>query len=180
MSRPLWTRRVVPALALAFSVALVSAAPALASKPFRTVFGPPDPVVIPAGSGCAFDVLESVILDDHARGLYTEFADGRMVTHANGDATLTNMDSGASFLHRARFHDISTIVSADVVHSITTGSVFINFLPGDDGPLGEVSEPGAMIRFTGRVEYDYNVTTNSITDFAYSGTTIDICAALGQ
>jgi hypothetical protein len=174
LSRTRWSAVLLTGLmALAASAAPV----AQAAKPVRTVLEPTNPFVVPAGQGCAFDVLWS----PHAglRRQITEFADGRVVTNANGEATLTNLETSATFEHLVRFHALDTYAaSTNSIVSTVDGQVMIAFWPGDQGPYGVVGASGATLRFTGHVETTIDADTFAITQFRSSGRILDVCAVL--
>jgi hypothetical protein len=148
----------------------------LATPPGRdVVYG--SPIFIPAGEGCAFDV--TVVPQPGAHARITYFADGRERWIAHGDATFTNVVTGATFQHRARFNATDVYIAAtNQIRSMINGTVFIAFWPGDQGPFGEVGANGAMYRFTGHVEVVMEADTQVFTSFKSSGRVQDICAAL--
>ena len=170
-------RRLIAAASIVVAL-LLSAVPATyGAKPFRTVLPPSDPVVIPAGQGCSFDVLEEPGPD--ARPTITVFDDGRTVLHAHANATLTNVDTGASFAHRARFHLVQRYdPETNQVSQVVSGQVFITFWAGDQGPYGVVSEPGLMLRFTGTAQITADAETGVYSEFSSTGFFTDICALL--
>ena len=154
---------------------LMAAPAAYAAKPDRTTFEVHTPDLIPAGLGCAFDVLWS----PDGKVAVTTFGDGRTVTHGNGEVTLTNLDTGATFVHRARDNQTATYDAAtnELVESVS-GQVVYNFYPGDVGPWGVVSDPGMLVRFSGRETDRFSLDTFAYTSFSYSGNVTDVCAAL--
>jgi hypothetical protein len=163
-------------LLLAVAVAVAVAVPtALAAKPVRTVITL-GTTVIPAGFGCAFDV--GVLHTSDWR--ITEFSDGRTVAHVNEDATLTNLDTGTSYVQRARFTETDTYdpVSNDVLIA-QSGLFAADFFPGDQGPFGAVGDNGAIFAFVGQIKATLDLDTNQVTSFSYAGTvTEDVCQLL--
>jgi hypothetical protein len=136
-----------------------------------------DPGLIPAGFGCSFDVQTQPL--DGSRIAITEFDDGRVMAVENANAILTNLDTGATFLHRARFHVVETYDPAsNDLHDETSGRVNINFYPGDLGPFGVVTEPGALLRFVGHVSFTIDLDTGLVTEFSNTGTVTDVCSLL--
>ena len=95
----------------------------------------------------------------------TEFADGRTVTIAHGDVTLTNGD--ASYLQVSRFQATDTFPDADTLVSVGDGRYMIQFYPGDQGPFGEVGENGALYAFVGTSSFTADLNTFLITSFSY-------------
>ena len=66
------------------ALALIAAPPALGTKPIRTVIPPEGGVfVLPAGEGCSFDVEGRP--NEDVKVVVTEFSDGRIVAHDNGE-----------------------------------------------------------------------------------------------
>jgi len=173
-----WRRpgRALP-VALLVIGALTIASPVYGAKPVRTVQEPSDPFVIPAGLGCSFDVLWDT--DPSARIVDTQFADGRLARNTNGDPTLINLETGASFHHKARYHSLDRIdplTNEDLFD--VSGQFVAQFYPGDQGPTGVVAWPGALIRFTGNQHWTIDLNTGVVTAFSYTGQMVDICALL--
>jgi hypothetical protein len=154
--------------------ALVAVPAAQGAPPIRNVFPAPEPFVIAAGYGCSFDVAATPV-GHHA---ITEFADGRTVTVGHGDVTLTNGD--ASYLQVSRFMETDTFPDADTVKIVVNGQVMIQFYPGDQGPFGEVGEPGALYAFDGTVSATVDLNTFVVTSFSNEGTATDLCAILAS
>ena len=73
----------------------------------------------------------------------------------------------------SRFDDVTGMVVG-----VESGETTWSFLPGDQGPFGVVGSNGALYHFHGTVSYTFDTNTNHSTQFAYSGTVTDICAAL--
>ena len=161
---------------IAVVLAVLWAAPAAAAQPTRTVFHPTGGLH-PAGQGCAFDI--SYVDAPGARITITDFSDGTEMTVVHAIATLTNDDTGATFVHMAFFHDVFWLDAANGVYrDMTNGQFVVWFYPGDVGPYGIVGDDGLALRFEGTVWAAYDPTTFAITEFAYQGTITDVCAAL--
>jgi hypothetical protein len=169
---------VVAALLVTLSGLTLAVAPVIsAAKPERTVLGAPDPFVLPAGSGCSFDVY--IKPHDDLRIMDFTFHDGRSVRIEHGSATLTNPESGASFEHHPAFHSVDTFdASTNEIVDVTQGRVAFWFLPGDMGPDGLVSEPGLFRVFIGSIKDRSDADTGVITQFSFVGSFIDVCAQL--
>jgi hypothetical protein len=152
---------------VAGAVALIAAPTAYAEKPVRTVISPLPPISIPAGLGCSFPISGEP--DPRARQTILEFSNGetRILGHAN--ATLTNLDSGASILWRSRYRQTA---------NSGTGRFFFLFFPGDQGPFGLVGEPGALLGLIGHFELTADPDTGVITSFTLNGQATDLCAVL--
>lgn len=164
--------------AVVVAFALVAVPSTYGAKPDRSVLGPSEPSVSLAGEGCAFDILWQPSAD--ARRMITEFDDGRTVYITNGNPTLTNLETGTTFAHRARYHVTDTYDPAsNSVLSVITGQIILGFWAGDMGPYGEVSSPGLLLRVTGISRLTVDLDTFVITDFSLDGrVTDDVCAQL--
>jgi hypothetical protein len=167
----------------ALLIALLAAAPiaapvAGAEKPIRTPRPIPDPSVIPAGLGCAFDVLvDHRPVGGGGAGIF-ELADGRTVLFGNADLTFTNLDTGKTYIWHSDYRELDTFPDADTALGVFSGKVFSSFFPGDQGPFGEVGENGAIFGFTGKTSFTLDLNTFLYTGFSNQGTVTDICAAL--
>jgi len=155
---------------------LIAAPAAFAGKPVKTPGVIPAAEVISAGFGCSFDVLwhpnEGAIID-------FEFDGGRQARIANGDVTLTNLETGKTFIHEARYHGTYTVdPTTNEVEIVTNGAFIISFYPGDAGPYGEVAELGMLLRFVGNTRITVDLETLAYADFSYAGTMTDVCALL--
>ena len=163
-------------VAVLLPIGLVAVPAALAAKPTRAPFVP-EPLVIPAGSGCSFAVEEQLGEDDWAT--ITEFSDGRTVIHANAEPTLTNLETGDTFQQSSRFQVTETFdPETNTVFDKIDGRVFVNFRPGDQGPFGEVEEPGLLLSVIGDQELTFDADTALLTSYSLDGTATDICALI--
>ena len=180
MTPPRRHRRSIAIAALVLGILAFTAPPVYGGKPTRTVLGP-EPWFIPAGFGCSFDVLENATPDHDTFLMITEFDDGRSLTHGHAtDVTVTNLETGATFIHKARHNDTAWYDTASNEVVIDgAGQVLIQFYPGDQGPIGEVSEPGALLRFTGTYHLRVDLDTEVYTAFSYTGIVTDVCALIG-
>lgn len=161
---------------IALVLAVVWAAPAAAAQPFRTVFHPTGGLH-PAGQGCAFDV--SYVDAPRARITVTDFSDGREAADVHAVATLTNDETGATFVHKAFFHDVSWFDAASGVYrDVTDGQVVVWLYAGDLGPSGIVGADGLAVRIEGTVWSAWDPNANMVTEFAYQGTITNVCALL--
>jgi hypothetical protein len=162
------------------ALALIAAPPALGTKPIRTVIPPEGGVfVLPAGEGCAFDVEGRP--DEDGRVVVTEFSDGRIVTYDSGEGTLTNLDTGASFVQKTRATVTETFdPEANDVFVEISGRIFISFLPGEQGPLGEVGPDGGLFSFIGHQQLTFDLDSNLTTSYSLDGQAIDICPLLSD
>ncbi len=60
-----------------------------------------------------------------------------------------------------------------------TGRFMFLFLPGDQGPFGQVAEP-ALIRLVGHSRYTFDIDNNLVTAFSLSGVATDLCALIAS
>lgn len=148
-------------------LALVAVPTAMGAKPIRTVISPLPPIALPAGLGCSFPLDGQP--DPKAQQTIMEFSDGRIVTFGHANATLTNLDTGASILWRSRYR---------LSDNSGRGRFFFLFFPGDEGPLGEVGENGALLGLVGHFQWTADPLTDVITSFTLNGQATDICALL--
>ena len=164
---------------LGVTLALIAAPAVHGVQPVRTVFYPTAPSVFPAGLACAFDVGVQPV---GARVAVTDFSDGREVTIVNADQILTNLDSGVSIGTMARFHQTDTYYPAtNAISSVAVGRFNIDLIPGDQGPYGEVAEPGLFVSFVGWIEITIDADTGVVTAFSIQGqVTGDLCALLSE
>jgi hypothetical protein len=157
-------------------LAVVSVTPAAAAQPIRTVLHPTGGLH-PAGQGCPFDV--SYVDAPGARIVITDFSDGREETNVHAIATLTNDETGATFVHKAFFHDVFWLDAPNGVYrSITNGQSVFWFNPGDIGPFGVVGADGLALRVEGTIWAAYDATTFAVTEFDYAGTVTNVCDLL--
>ena len=162
---------------IALALALLWAAPAAAAQPTRTVLHPTGGLH-PAGQGCAFDI--SYVDAPGATITVTDFSDGTEIVIVHAIATLTNDDTGATFVHKAFFHDVSSFDPATGLYTgMTNGQVVNWFSPGDVSPFGRiVGADGLALRFEGTIWYTWDANLNALTQFAYQGTVTNVCALL--
>ena len=163
---------------IAVVLALVVAAPAAAASatPIRTVHAP-NGFTIPAGQACAFDVAGQPSWGFVAQ---TVFPDGRVQGSVRIHGAYVNVATGASYPTADNFRYLNlTDPATGFVNVVLDGEAADNFLPGDIGPFGLVTNPnGAFYHFVGKVWFTINLNTYQVLAFGYSGTVEDICAAL--
>ena len=169
-------RAISSILAFVVLLALTAAPTALGAKPTRTVFEP-RPFVIPAGLGCSFAV--GVQPDEGGRVTFTEFSDGRTVLQGHAVGTLTNLETGDTFVQRtrAKITDIFDPETNEIVEEIS-GRIFINLYPGDQGPFGEVGEDGAVLSIIGHQRLTFDADTFVVTSYSLDGQALDLCPLL--
>lgn len=159
------------------ALALIAAPTALGGKPIRSVVPFTEPIFLPAGVGCAFPVRGQP--GEGSRAMITEFNDGRTQTIDWAQANLTNLDTGKTILWRSRFLIKETIdPSTNELVSVLTGRHFGFLSPGDQGPSGEVGEPGVLLGVIGHLRVTTDLDTGVVTSFSLNGQTTDLCALL--
>lgn len=161
---------------IALGLALVVAAPAAAAQPTRTVFDLGG-WVIPAGSGCAFDVEGQPSWGFVAK---TVFSDGRVQYSVRAHGAYVNLATGARLPTADTSRVIDQFDPATGIDFVTLdGQNSYNFIPGDIGPFGLVTNSdGAFYHIVGSVSFAFDTNTGHTIQFAYSGTVTDICTAL--
>lgn len=161
---------------IALVLALVVAAPAAAAQPTRTVRPLHGGFVLPAGTACAFDVA-----GEPTGGFVavTTFSDGTVQVSVRARGAYVNMETGARFPTVDSWHELDTFDSATgLLVFATEGQTSFTLLPGDVGPFGLVGSNGAFYHIIGTTTATYDTVTGHVTQFSYTGTVTDICAAL--
>ena len=129
--------------------------------------------VLPAGQGCSFDV--------HVEEGPSPDTGGDRNPVGSGNIIFTNLESGATYLQRSRHIGTETFdPDTNTVQVEERGRIFIWFYPEDQGPNGVVGEPGAVLAFSGPLQYTLDLDTELFLSFSYEGTYIDICAELAD
>jgi hypothetical protein len=156
------SRSIRLALILGAAVTLVAAPAASAAESF----------IVPAGQGCAFDVLVQPVHQEHP---------GDRFPIGFGNITMTNLDTDATYLQRSRYTITETFDPlTNTFKDAVTGRIWIEFYPGDEGPGGVVGEPGAALAFSGNVQVTIDADTGAYRAFSYEGTFTDLCAQLAE
>jgi hypothetical protein len=159
---------------IALGLALVVAAPAAAAQPTRSVYGL-SPFTISADAACPFAVEGQ---PSSGFSAYTVFSDGRLMgsVHAKGD--YVNAETGARYPTLDNFSFVQRYdPTTGSIHVVLEGQAADSFLPGDTGPFGTVGPHGAFYDFVGRITFTIDA-SGATTQFSWSGTATDICAAL--
>jgi hypothetical protein len=95
------------------------------------------------------------------------------------DPTLTNLDTGTSYLQRTAVEDTETYdPETNTFLDVSVGRSFDWFSPGDQGPFGEVGANGALFAVVGYSRVTTNADTGQITSFSLVGTATDLCPIL--
>jgi len=148
-------------------IAVVLAAAALALPAAAQA----DDDLIPAGEGCAFDILY------HVEHKQTPAADHLRIGF--GQATITNPATGASVVTKSRYTETFSVDEVTNTESgIILGRRNWQFYPGDQGPFGVVVEEVDLLRLEGRVTYTFDFDADLFTAFTFSGGATDICAMI--
>ena len=117
--------------------------------------------------------------DENAKAVITEFRNGRVVTRAHAKLTMTNLETGDTFLQRSRYKetDIPVAGTNDQLIEIS-GRYALQLFPGDQGPFGEVGENGALLSVVGHQTFRFDLDTEVTTAYSLKGKATDICAEL--
>ena len=177
---------VVTSLVLAVLVALPMQA-ALGAKPFRDPFRDPVGAGSPRDgegsfsfiltareSACSFDQLVNV----EVIGIDWIFSDGRFVWVNVATITLTNLETGTSYVQSSRYHSTTTIAADGTEHVVINGQRWMGFPEGDQGPEGEVGPVGADYFVTGKQTFVYDPKKDLITSYELDGQAVDACEVL--
>ena len=166
---------------IALALVLLAAAPATAAQPTRTVRPLSGGFTLPAGTACAFDVAgePSTVSVEHGFIANTTFSDGTVLHFVRAKGAYVNVATGARYPTEDTFRDYSSYdPDTGIQVGVETGQTTWSFLPGDIGPFGVVGSDGALYRFIGSLSYTWDNNTFHITEFSYTGSVEDVCAAL--
>jgi hypothetical protein len=172
---------------IAVALALVVAAPAAAATPPTRTVRALHPSVIPAGSGCAFDVIGDPQLSPTSHAALqsggfvaeTDFSDGSVTYSVRARGAYVNLETGARFPTVDSWHELDRFYPATgLLVFATEGQTSFTLLPGDMGPLGVVGGNGAFFHIVGTTTATYDTVAGHVTQFFYTGTVTDICAAI--
>lgn len=159
-------------------VLLAAASPVAAVKPDRGP-APWEPLALPAGAVCDFDV--TVEVSDHNQQMTTffdRFGNPRSTAvTGHGPLLATNEETGAQVLieggGRQTFGG-----DADTFVLEGSGVTGLYFFPGDVTPVG-VGDGGLYV-VKGSFHEELDLNTNIVTVLEIRGTVIDVCAALAS
>jgi hypothetical protein len=171
-------RRTGAGLGILLALSLLSAAPAAAVGPTRTVLTfAPGVSHYPAGTGCTFDVTA---YRQDARVTVTDFSDGTEVTEAhNMHRTIVNDATGATFADNIEAHEVDRIDPATgIIRGSVNGQSIFTFAPGDVAPDGGTVDHVYSIAIFGTVSYVIDGTTFATLAITIRGSYTDICAAI--
>ena len=164
---------------IALALALISAAPAAAAQPTRTVTHLPADRVghFPAGTGCTFDV--TVYSSPKGSLTVTDFSDGREVVEVHAmKRTITNDATGATFVENQEFTDVEWIdPTSGLLMGKSSGQFIDTFWPGDVGPYGVVDQV-VSYSIIGSQTYVLDPNTYATLALNITGTITNICAAI--
>ena len=166
---------------IALTLVLLAAAPAAAAEPSRSVRSLSGGFTLPAGTACAFDVAGEPSTVSIRNGFIadTAFSDGTVLHFVRAKGAYVNLVTGARYPTEDTFRDLSTYdANTKLQIGVETGETTWSFLPGDIGPYGVVGSDGALYHFIGSVSYTWDNNTFHTTEFSYTGTVEDVCAAL--
>lgn len=161
---------------IALALAILSAAPAAAAQPTRTVNDLAPVAHYPAGSGCDFDV--TAYRTPGSRGAITDFSDGReQIVSVQVARKVVNDATGASFVHNLIFLEVDRF-DGGLIHGSINGQFIWQFYPGDVGPDGVVLDHLLALYMVGRATYTVDATTGATLAIDFQGTMTDVCAAI--
>jgi hypothetical protein len=154
-------RRAVTTVLLVSAITLIAASPVWAHHD----------IIIPADeNACGFDLRAQA---DH-------LPDVARAPIGFGDITFTNLETGATYLQHSRYTATEAVdPETGSVHVKIIGRIWFELYPGDQGPSGEVQEPGLDLLLSGTMEFTVNG-ENVITAFSLRGTHQDLCAFLSD
>jgi hypothetical protein len=159
----------------------VVASAGTSAKPYR------DPIRSPVGAvgdrhsfilpdsknGCSFAMgVEAEVI-----GVYWLFSDGHEVEVNIATITLTNLDTGTSYVQTSDYR-ISAAVAVDGIDVVIDGNRWMGFLEGDQGPEGEVGRGGAEYFVTGNQSFVYDPKKAVHMSYELNGQAIDACEVL--
>jgi hypothetical protein len=164
-------------VALASCLLLLSATGAAAARPTREPV-PNEPLEFAAGQVCSFPVrLESPFNRQTMTTFFDRFGSPRATVVTGVASTLvTNLDSGANLLipggQRLSFGGDSDTFVLDA-----NGVTPFFFFDGDANPIGTGS---GLFAIFGKAHEELDLNTGFVTLFEYSGSAVDVCAALSS
>ena len=157
-------------------LALAAAAPTAAAQPTKDTFHDLEGFTIPADMACPFDVDGS---PDFGFAQRWRLSDGSVKGAFHAHGAYVNDETGARYPTLDNFSFIQWSDSdTGLLHVILQGQAADSFLPGDVGPFGIVGEHGAFYDFVGRITFTIDPITGHVSQFSWTGTATDICAAL--
>lgn len=161
---------------IALVVAAIWAAPAAAAKPVKDTFHTLSGFTLDADTACPFDVDGS---PDFGFSQRWKLSNGAVKGAFHAHGAYVNDETGARYPTLDNFSFIQWVdPTSGLTHVILQGQAADSFLPGDVGPFGTVGEHGAFYDFVGRVTFTIDLDTGHVSQFSWTGTATDICAAL--
>jgi hypothetical protein len=167
-------RRVLFALLSAMAIMIAAAAPALAAKPEHSREGPADPIELPAGEICDFNVTLSSPVNTSTTSVW-EYPDGtqRILNRGYAAGTVTNTDDGISATHNGGFRSEVVIHPDGSVDVSVRGTFFAWYLEGD--PVVGLSDGLFAVHGNGSESYGPDGT---FTGAVFKGQSTDLCEVL--
>jgi hypothetical protein len=153
-------------LAIAVATSLAATSVVAVQKPVKAPF-PYDPIDLPAGVVCSFDVH----IQGGGRQNVLTFP-GRETIVGSGSVTVSNAATGTSITLDSG-GDFTSVEHKDgSAQIIGSGHVLFLLLPGDSGGPG-------LFQSTGHVVMDYDIASDTVTSIDTRGQLTDVCAAIG-
>jgi len=168
--------RIARSAGLVLALTAFAAAPVAATQPIKDTFHDLEGFTIPAGYACPFDVDGDPDFGFSQRWKLSN-GETKGAFHAHG--AYVNDETGARYPTLDNFSFIQWIdPDTGLLHVIIQGQAADSFLPGDVGPFGIVGSDGAFYDFVGRFTFTIDLVTGHVSQFSWTGTATDICAAL--
>ena len=163
--------------AIALALLLMTAAPAAAAQPTRTVFPRAAVSHYAAGQSCAFAVTAYNL--PSARTTLVEFSDGTLVfeTHAM-HRRIVNDATGAEYRQNIESYEVDKVDGYGIDHGSINGQFIWTFLVGDVYIDGTVRTTTTSLDMVGRATYTVDWNTGATLSIDFVGQYTDICAAI--
>jgi len=164
-------RRALFALLSAVALIATAVAPAMAAKPAHSRPGPAEPIDLPAGEVCDFNVTLSSPVDRSKTSVW-EYPDGtvRILVRGYAAGTATNTDDGISVTNNGGFRSEVVIQPDGSVDVSVSGTFFAWYLEGD--PIVGLSAGLFLARGRGMESY---AADGSLTGAQFYGHSADLC-----
>ena len=167
-------RRALFALLSATALMASAAMPVMAAKPTHSHPGPAEPIDLPAGEICDFNVTLSAPVERSTTSVW-EYPDGtvRVLVRGYAAGTATNTDNGISVTNNGGFRSNVVIHPDGSVDVSVSGTFFAWYLEGD--PIVGLSAGLFLARGRGMESY---AADGSLTGAQFNGRSADLCEDL--
>jgi hypothetical protein len=157
-------------------MALIVAAPAaLAAPPQHAPAEPPD-LVLPGGDFCEHDIVLSSVSNGLRDTAFAPLPDGteRVIERGVAATSATDATTGAVLDTKGGSSLTFRFAADGSLVVVGTGWIFAWYLPGDDSDLG-----AGLFLVHGRITETYD-SEGTFVNATFTGTSIDVCEALGD